>query len=125
MSKTRKPDFVFISYAAHDKSRVRKVIGELKVRGVLGERDKVVDTADLLLLPGLSIRGQVQKAIEDASKVIIIWSGAGAKSEWVNYETGMAEALGKPIFAVIPKGERSSLPIQLADTQVIELEDVR
>ena len=124
MSKAHTSDFVFISHAAHDKSRVRKVIGELKVRGVLGDRDKIIDTTDLFV-QGSSIRGQVQKAIEDASKVIVIWSDAGAESEWVNYETGMAEALGKPMFVVIPKGERSSLPIHLADTQVIELEDAR
>jgi hypothetical protein len=123
MSKSRTLNSVFISYADRDKSRVRKVIGELKLRGVLSERDKVID-AKGLLVPGSNARDQVQKAIEDASKVIVIWSGAGAESAWVNYEAGMAEALGKPIFVVLGKGERSGLPIDLSDTQVIELEDV-
>jgi hypothetical protein len=122
MSKTHTSDSVFLSYAANDKSRVPKVVGELKLRGVLGERDKVIDSTSLFV-SGFSVRDQVQKAIEGASKVIVIWSGHGAKSEWVNYETGMADALGKPIFVVIQKGERANLPMHLTDTQVIELED--
>src|SRR5712691_5542650 len=95
---------VFISYAMDDKPRIKKVIEELKTGQIIEEGDKIVDTSDIFV-PGSSLRTQVRKAIEAASKVVVVWSGAGAESDWVNYETGMAEALAKPILVVVPKGE--------------------
>ncbi len=124
MAKTQTQNLVFISYANRDKSRALKAIGELKARGVLGEHDKLIHTSDIFP-PGSSFREQVQKAIKGASKVIILWSGHGVESGWVYYEKGMAEALGKQIFLVVPKGESSHLPRELKEVQVIELEDAR
>jgi predicted dinucleotide-utilizing enzyme len=114
---------VFLSYAMTDKSRIKKVIGELKVRGILNENEKIIHASDVFV-EGSSVRAQMREAIEAASKVVIIWSGAGAESDWVNYETGLAEALGKPIFLAVPKREAGSLPRKLENTQVIELENV-
>ena len=114
---------VFISYAVDDKSRISKVIGELKSKEVVEDDDQIVHAPDVFV-PGSSPRGLVRKAMEAASKVVIVWSGTGAGSTWVNYETGMAEALGKPIFLAIPKGEKSRLPQELKDIQIIELENI-
>jgi TIR domain len=123
MPETDTSSSVFLSYAARDRVRMHKVIGELKTRGVLNKSDKLIDS-DKVIEAGSNFRDQIKKAIEDSSKVILIWSGAGAKSEWVGYESGMAEALGKPIFVVMAKGEQSALPAPLSDKQVIELEDI-
>jgi hypothetical protein len=114
---------VFISYASDDKSRIRDVVKELKSNGIVEAHDKITDTSEII--PGSSVRGQVRKAIEAASKFVVIWSVAGGKSDWVNYEIGMAEALGKPILVVVPKGEISRLPSSLKHNQIIELEDLR
>src|SRR6266852_4938579 len=111
---------VFISYALDDKPRIRKVIDELKSRKMIEEDDKIIETSDVFV-PGSSVRAQVREAIEAASKVVVLWSGAGAEADWVNYETGMAEALGKPILVVIPKGGASKLPRTLENSQIIEL----
>ncbi len=115
---------VFISYATDDKPRIRKVIDELKSRKMIEEDDKIIETSDVFV-PGSSVRAQVREAIEAASKVVVLWSGAGAEADWVNYETGMAEALGKPILFVVTKGEVSRVPRDLADSQIIELENIR
>jgi hypothetical protein len=115
---------VFLSYAMNDKSWIKKVIGELKLRGIVKQDEKIIHASDVFV-EGSSVRAQMRKAIEAASKVVIVWSGAGAESDWVNYETGMAEALGKPIFIVVPKQEASSVPRELENIQVVELENVR
>ena len=115
---------VFISYAMDDKPRISKIIGELKTKHIIEENDKIVDNSDVFVA-GSSVRMQVRKAIEAASKVVIVWSGAGADADWVNYETGMAEALGKPILVVVPKNGVSRLPRTLENSQIIELDNVR
>ena len=69
--------------------------------------------------------GMLREAIENASKFVVVWSDAAYTSEWVNYETGMAEALGKPILVVVPKGETSRVPGNLKETQVIEIEEIK
>lgn len=111
---------VFISYAIGDKSRIKKVIRKLMSQGIVDEGEKVTDISDID--PGSSVRLQVRSAIEAASKVVVVWSDTGSGSDWVNYEAGMAEALGKPIFVVVPKGQGGRLPHNFADTQIIELD---
>jgi hypothetical protein len=113
---------VFISYAMRDKSRLKKIIGELKLRGIAEDGDKIIYAPDIIV-PGESWSGQIRKAIEAASKFVVVWSGAGSESDSVNYETGMAEALGKPIFVVIPKEETSRIPRELENIQILELEN--
>jgi hypothetical protein len=115
---------VFLSYAANDKYRVEKVMRELKSRGVVSANDTVTENSEISA-PGSSLRGAVRKAIEASSKVVVFWSAAGGKSDWVNYEIGMADALGKPILIVASKGEISSLPNTLQGNEIIELEDAR
>ena len=60
-------------------------------------------------------------AIASASKVILLWTDAGSKSDWVNYEAGMADALGKPIVVVIPEGSPAELPENLKDAQIVRI----
>lgn len=115
---------IFLSYAIDDKPRIGQVLAELKSRGIVEAHDDVVVDSEVFAV-GSDWRRQVRKAIEGASKFVVIWSVAAGKSEWVNYETGMAEALGKPILIVVPKGEASRLPSNLKDIQAIELEDAR
>ncbi len=68
----------------------------------------------------LAIRDQ----IKSADMVVIITSESSVESQWVNYEAGMADALGKPIVVVGRRGiGKSSLLTNLADAKVIEIED--
>jgi TIR domain len=114
---------VFLSYAFKDKPRIRKVLDQLKAIGMLSPHEEVIDTSAVLV--GASWRGEVRKAIENASKFVVVWSDAAHMSDWVNYETGMAEALGKPILVVVPKGGTSRVPGNLKETQVIEVEEIK
>jgi hypothetical protein len=116
---------VFLSYASDDRPRIRDIVNELKSKGIVEAHDKITDTSEIFI-SGSSVRGQVRKAIEAASKFVVVWSDAGGKSDWVNYEIGMAEALGKTILVIVPKGKISRLPpSNLEHSQIIELEDVR
>ncbi len=124
MPKAHPSETIFISYAMGDRPRLKTVISELKARGVVGESDKITEP-HAVFIPGSSIRGALREAIQAASKVVVVWSGAAAESQWVNYEAGMAEALGKPIVVVVPKGEARQIPAGLSDIQVIELQHDR
>lgn len=121
MAKAANRDVVFISYASGDRSFVDKILKNLRSRGLVGDRDEVV-VPEKILVPGSSIREALREAIQSASKVIVIWSGESVGSQWVNYEIGMAEALGKPITVLVPMGEKRSLPNQLRDLQVVEVQ---
>jgi TIR domain len=137
---------VFLSYASGDKPSIRKLIAQLKAKGIIEPQDEVLDTLSAITVPGSSLRGalsealehmtkaevarhlgegwrgQIREAIENSSKFVVVWSDAAGTSDWVNYETGMAEALGKPILVVIPKGGTSRLPWNLKENQVVEVE---
>lgn len=111
---------IFLSYATRDKRSVKAVIDQLKKRGIVAEDDEFVDPSKIVV-PGASIRGELREAIRAASKVVVLWSGAGAESELVNYEAGMARALDKPMVLVVPKGGATGVPSELADLPVFEL----
>ncbi|HJU20842.1 MAG TPA: toll/interleukin-1 receptor domain-containing protein [Stellaceae bacterium] len=121
MSNTHAQASIFISYASGDKPRINSVIEKLKAKDIIAEDDTII-YAEELFASGSNFREKIRKAIADASKVVVVWSKAGACSGWVGYETGMAAALEKPILMVIPKGEESRLPKDLGDVQTCELE---
>jgi hypothetical protein len=69
-----------------------------------------------------ALRDQVRARIQSASKLIVIWGTASANSQWVKYEIGLADVLGKPIIAVIPpKSDLIALPANLQNVQVVKL----
>jgi hypothetical protein len=121
VSKT--PYKVFISATGRDLSRERKRVKELLAKQFAGRDVEIFDASNLAT--SVNIRRAIRKAIEDAAQFVIIWNGRAAESAFVNYEIGMAEALGKPIVVVVPKGDRSSIPDYLAENTVLELEDAR
>jgi len=114
---------VFVSYALDDKSRIPKVLDQLKAKGVLLPREKVIATSTIAVA-GSAWRGQIREAIENASVFVVVWSDAAHTSDWVNYETGMAEALGKLILVAVYKGETSRIPENLKETQVVEIDEI-
>ena len=87
-------------------------------RGVTAGDDQLVETG---APPGTDLRRNIRKTIETVCKTVVLWNQTGATSANVNYETGMAEALGKEIVLVIPTGERPAISADLTHNQVIEL----
>jgi hypothetical protein len=114
---------VFLSYASRDKKKIKKVIDKLSERGVLSPHEAWVDSSAIVV--GSSWREQIREAIENASKFVVVWSNEADTSDWVNYETGMAEALDKPILVIVPKRGTSRIPGNLKETQIIEIDEIK
>ncbi|MGH8565891.1 MAG: toll/interleukin-1 receptor domain-containing protein [Gammaproteobacteria bacterium] len=112
---------VFVSYASQDRGRVQKVLKALRSRGLFDDPSTVTIDASSVMIPGSSIRGALRKAIESANNVIVLWTPQAARSEWVNYELGMATAFGKPITLVMSDEAAPDVPPNLGDMQVVKL----
>ena len=112
---------VFISYAAADKALAEAAVRELGARGYLSEDNTIFTPQDMAV--GEHIRQRLKSEIEAADMVIVVMSEEAARSQWVNYEVGMADALGKKILVVGRKGSgKSALLANLAEYQHVELE---
>jgi hypothetical protein len=108
---------VFVSYDSRDAARVEDMLALLRDRGLVSGTDVVTDQS---LEPGVSLRDTVRKAIQDASSIVVMWTEAAAQSANVNYELGMADAVGKPIVLVNLDGPHRILR-DLNNVQVVDL----
>jgi nucleotide-binding universal stress UspA family protein len=115
---------VFVSYTHQDREVLHKVEKLLERHGIVKGGDvEIVDPVKELKV-GDDIRRAIRDQIKSADIVVIVTSESKVESQWVNYEAGMADALGKPIVVVGRKGiGKSSLLANLADAKVIEIED--
>jgi len=120
MTKVQKPTNVFISYARVDAPRLDMILKSLIASGIISEEDRILKEEDLPTKHG-ALREEVKRRIQSASKVIVVWGAASANSQWVNYEMGLADALGKPIIAVIPTSDAIALPASLQNVQVVRV----
>ena len=117
---------VFISYAAQDRAFAQA----LKPR--LGEflpfRSQPLDVLDVQshVSAGDDVRKAVKEAIDEANTVVIVSSPAADTSQWVNYEAGLADALGKDIVIVNRKGSgKSAILHRFSDSaRFIEMDDM-
>jgi hypothetical protein len=122
MTKARKVNSIYISYARRDASKVDFILKNLVARGYIKEGDRILKE-DLLPQKHRSLREGVKRTIQLASKVVVLWDAASASSQWVNYEIGIADALEKPIIAVVQKKSGIALPLNLRHVQVVSLID--
>jgi hypothetical protein len=120
MAQSQKPANVFISYARSDARRVEAIVKSLVASGLLTEQDRILKEEDLPPKHGY-LRQEVKRQIQSASKVIVVWGPASATSQWVNYEVGLADALGKPIIVVLSTSEELALPASLQNVQVVRV----
>jgi len=70
---------------------------------------------------GEDARRMIKERIRKADSVIVLWSDRAARSPWVNYEIGMADALEVPIRVCVAEGTAAKLPAVLEETELIEL----
>lgn len=116
------PKTIFLSYAHEDHKYVEKVVAQLRLKGILGGDDSVVLDPERSQVAVVRTRGvAIRQAIESADQVVLLWTEAGEKSQWVNYEAGMADALGKLITVVLVGEASPELPYSLRDVQVIRI----
>jgi hypothetical protein len=120
MPKIQQPTNVFISHARVDAPKLELIIRSLIERGLIQAEDRILKEEDLPT-KHRSLREEVKRQIQSASKVVVVWGTASAMSQWVNYEIGLADALGKPIIAVVPQGSVVALPGNLQDVQIVKV----
>ncbi|MYD61172.1 MAG: toll/interleukin-1 receptor domain-containing protein [Gemmatimonadetes bacterium] len=112
---------VFLSYAYQDRDIAEQVSRLLEESGQ--------DTDDMSFIDlridtkiGDDIRKAIKQQMCSASNVVIIVTPNSAKSQWVNYEAGMASALDKPIILIRSKDAKDvDFVTSLTDPQLIEI----
>lgn len=90
---------IFLSYAHQDREFAEQIAKRFKEPGPIASPNPVIlDSKDIPA--GANIREAIKDQIASADKIVIIASPSAKQSQWVNYEAGVASALGKPIIVV-------------------------
>lgn len=107
----------FMSYSREDVSYQRRVIQELRQRGI----NVWVDTENLI--PGSPAwEREIERAIRSAAGIIVLLSPDANNSQWVRREISFADDNEKRIFPVLIHGdEDDSIPLRLSSHQRVDL----
>jgi putative ribosome biogenesis GTPase RsgA len=95
---------VFLSYADEDTALVRAVTDRLPELLQTNAKALEVFNAQTDVHIGENFRQRIKIEMETAGTVVFFSSPNSDKSQWVSYEAGMAEALGKNVVIVGRKG---------------------
>lgn len=115
---------VFLSYAYQDRAIAQQAATLLKKHGHMDTDDMSFIDPQADSEMGDDVREAIKRQMRSASNVVIIATSNSAKSPWVNYEAGMASALGKPIILIKSQdAEDVAFVPFLADVQFIEIGD--
>lgn len=84
---------IFVSYSASDRDRVRPLVTALEDQGWSVWWDRHIK-------PGPSFEREIEKALDEASCVVAVWSEASVQSDWVRTEAseGMARKILLPVI---------------------------
>jgi len=109
--------YFFVSYSREDTAKQRRVVKELRERGI----NIWVDIENLT--PGTPTwEREIEKAIRGATGIIVLLSPESNNSEWVRRELSFGEQHRKRIFpALIEGNEDASTPLRLANHQRVDL----
>ena len=112
---------VFLSYAYQDSDIAEQVSRLLEENGHDTDGMSFIDPQVNTKI-GDDIREAIKQQMCSASNVVIIVTPNSAKSQWVNYEAGMASALDKPIILIRSKDAKDvDFVTSLTDPQLIEI----
>ncbi|HMV05927.1 MAG TPA: toll/interleukin-1 receptor domain-containing protein [Accumulibacter sp.] len=117
-------DKVFLSYAAQDRHFAEAL--KPQISELLQKHAQTLDVFDAhALASGEDFRKTVKDAMDAATAVVIVASPAGEASQWVNYEAGLADALGKDVVLVGRKGTTASSAFGrlLESARFVEVDD--
>lgn len=114
---------VFISYSQQDRAIAQQIAEVLSSRGLSV-------WWDASLLPGQSFREEIIRRIDEASKVVVLWSPRAIRSEWVLSEAHRALDANKLIPIFLPELDPRDIPppfnmlhsIVLTDQKQLSLE---
>jgi len=113
---------VFISYSRGDRPLAESAIERLRASDLRSAR---IDDPPYSVSAGEDARSIITDKIRQADTFVLLWSDQAAKSPWVQYEVGIAEALGLPIRVFLVGGSRAKVPMGLADTAVVRIESAK
>jgi TIR domain-containing protein len=99
---------VFISYSSKDTAfaaQLERLLHKANISGFLDQSD---------IAAGAVISSLIREEINSASAVLVLLSENAVKSNWVLFEIGLAQSLGKPIIPIL-------LPTSDLDKSVLDL----
>ncbi|MBV9158530.1 MAG: toll/interleukin-1 receptor domain-containing protein [Acidobacteriaceae bacterium] len=111
---------IFLSYSMDDRPFVYSALKRLPASEGL-HTVEIDDPADWGAKTE-DVRKTIGDKIRRADMVWLVWSDQAAKSPWVQYEVGMAQALGVPIRVLLASGSQPTLPAGLADKDVLTID---
>jgi hypothetical protein len=112
---------VFMSYSIEDRPLLASAVKWLRESEL---RSAEIDDPAEWGAAGTDVRTIIGAKMRQADALVLLWSDRAAKSAWVQYEVGMAQALGVPIRVLLASGSRAKLPLGLAKTKVFQLAPV-
>lgn len=99
---------VFISYSSKDTAfaaQLERLLHKTNVRGFLDQSD---------IAAGAGLSTLIRDEINSATALLVLLSEDAVKSNWVLFEIGLAQSLGKPIILIL-------LPATDLDNSVLDL----
>lgn len=109
--------YFFMSYSREDTAKQRRIVRELRERGVA----IWVDTENLM--PGTPAwEREIERAIRESMGIVVLLSPESNNSEWVRREISFGEQHRKRIFPVLIEGDdHTSTPLRLISHQRVDL----
>ena len=104
---------VFISYASEDRDRAGKLAGALGALGLSVWWDRRIVT-------GQVFDQVIERELETAKSIVVLWSSHSIASEWVKNEAAVAAERGVLVPAMI---ERVKIPLEFRRRQTADLSD--
>lgn len=104
---------IFISYAREDRARAARLASALEARGWSVWWDRKI-------IAGQSFDQAIERELEAAQRIIVLWSNASVNSEWVRNEAAVAAERGVLVPALI---DRVRPPLEFRRKQTVDLVD--
>jgi len=108
---------VFISYSRKDDIVTRRIVIFLRKQGIKAWVDNEK------LTPGTPVwEVEIEKAIKNASAIIVVLSPDSKNSEWVRREISLGDQYKKRVFPVLVSGDQeTSISLRLINRQFVDL----
>lgn len=104
---------VFLSYSSEDRGRAQQMAGALEECGLSVWWDRKA-------LPGETFSRIIERELDDASCVVVLWSTASVLSEWVEIEAARAKRRGVLVPALLDD-VAGAIPIEFSRMQAASL----
>jgi len=89
---------VFLSHSMQDQDVVSKVNDVIMAEGAVSR------IAEFIVSPGTFVEEKLREMISKSDIVVAVLTKGGLRSDWVNWELGVAAALDKPIVPLLEEG---------------------